>query len=209
MALRPAALACLCLSLLLGGCTTTAVTVEANFPKAPAVERLPTQVMVIFDEQFRNAIVEEEIQKNNNWKFELGNAQIELFRVLFNASFVVLGETDSPEELGDETTNILVIPELEDFQFSIPSLTPGLGFFDQKFFEVWVRYRITVMDKRSGEIIFSELIKGFGRSRDQFKRLSEEDMKETVNRALRDAGADFLIDLLPRISVTDEANKGK
>ena len=189
MALRPAALACLCLSLLLGGCTTTAVTVEATFPERPVVEQLPLKVAVVYDEAFQSYTLSESIPQRGNWEIDLGAAQVALFRAMLPALFDAVTERDTlaPEPEGS-TAELLLRPQLQDMQFSIPYQTRS------NFFEVWLKYEIELYERDGETLVARYPLTGYGRTRDGFLDSAQVAIEQAAITALRDAGAFFTIE---------------
>jgi len=189
MALRPAALACLCLSLLLGGCTTTAVTVEATFPDRPVVQQLPLKVAVVYDEAFQRYTLSESIPQRGNWEIDLGAAQVALFRAMLPALFSAVTERDAlAPEPEDSTAELLLRPQLQDMQFSIPYQTRS------NFFEVWLKYEIELFERDGETLVARYPLTGYGRTRDGFLDSAQVAIEQAAITALRDAGAFFAIE---------------
>ena len=189
MALRPAALACLCLSLLLGGCTTTAVTVEATFPERPVVQQLPLKVAVVYDEAFQRYTLSESIPQRGNWEIDLGAAQVALFRAMLPALFSTVTERDAlAPEPEDSTAELLLRPQLQDMQFSIPYQTRS------NFFEVWLKYEIELFERDGETLVARYPLTGYGRTRDGFLDSAQVAIEQAAITALRDAGAFFAIE---------------
>ena len=189
MALRPAALACLCLSLLLGGCTTTAVTVEATFPERPVVEQLPLAVAVVYDEAFQRYALAESIPQRGNWEIDLGAAQVALFRAMLPALFSAVTERDAlAPEPEDSSAELLLRPQLQDMQFSIPYQTRS------NFFEVWLKYEIELYERDGETLVARYPLTGYGRTRDGFLDSAQVAIEQAAITALRDAGAFFAIE---------------
>jgi hypothetical protein len=189
MAPRHATLACLCLSLLLGGCTTTAVTVEATFPERPVVQQLPVAVAVVYDDDFQSYTLAESIPQRGNWEIDLGAAQVALFRAMLPAIFSAVTEREAlgpePEDSGAE---LLLRPQLQDMQFSIPYQTRS------NFFEVWLKYEIELYERDGETLVARYPLTGYGRTRDGFLDSAQVAIEQAAITALRDAGAFFAIE---------------
>lgn len=189
MAPRHAALACLCLSLLLGGCTTTAVTVEATFPERPVVQKLPLSVAAIYDDAFKSYTLSESIPQRGDWEIDLGAAQVALFRAMLPAIFIAVSER---EQLGpepeDSPADLLLRPQLQDMQFSIPYQTRS------NFFEVWLKYEIELYERDGETLVARYPLTGYGRTRDGFLDSAQVAIEQAAITALRDAGAFFAIE---------------
>jgi len=189
MASRHAALACLCLSLLLGGCTTTAVTVEATFPERPVVEQLPLEVAVVYEDAFQRYTLSESIPQRGNWEIDLGAAQVALFRAMLPALFSAVTERESlAPEPEDSTAELLLRPQLQDMQFSIPYQTRS------NFFEVWLKYEIELYERDGETLVARYPLTGYGRTRDGFLDSAQVAIEQAAITALRDAGAFFTIE---------------
>ena len=189
MAPRHAALASLCLSLLLGGCTTTAVTVEATFPERPVIEQLPLEVAVVYDDAFQRYTLSESIPQRGNWEIDLGAAQVALFRAMLPALFSAVTERDvlAPEP-EDSSAELLLRPQLRDMQFSIPYQTRS------NFFEVWLKYEIELYERDGETLVARYPLTGYGRTRDGFLDSAQVAIEQAAITALRDAGAFFAIE---------------
>jgi hypothetical protein len=189
MALRHAALASLCLSLLLGGCTTTAVTVEATFPERPVIEQLPLEVAVVYDDAFQRYTLSESIPQRGNWEIDLGAAQVALFRAMLPALFSAVTERDAlAPEPEDSSAELLLRPQLQDMQFSIPYQTRS------NFFEVWLKYEIELYERDGETLVARYPLTGYGRTRDGFLDSAQVAIEQAAITALRDAGAFFTIE---------------
>ena len=189
MASRHATLACLCLSLLLGGCTTTAVTVEATFPERPVVEQLPLEVAVVYEDAFQRYTLSESIPQRGNWEIDLGAAQVALFRAMLPALFSAVTERESlAPEPEDSAAELLLRPQLQDMQFSIPYQTRS------NFFEVWLKYEIELYERDGETLVARYPLTGYGRTRDGFLDSAQVAIEQAAITALRDAGAFFTIE---------------
>ena len=189
MAPRHAALASLCLSLLLGGCTTTAVTVEATFPERPVIEQLPLEVAVVYDDAFQRYTLSESIPQRGNWEIDLGAAQVALFRAMLPALFSAVTERDAlAPEPEDSSAELLLRPQLQDMQFSIPYQTRS------NFFEVWLKYEIELYERDGETLVARYPLTGYGRTRDGFLDSAQVAIEQAAVTALRDAGAFFAIE---------------
>lgn len=189
MAPRHAVLACLCLSLFLSGCTTTAVTVEATFPERPIVERLPIAVAVVYDEAFQSYTLAESIPQRGDWEIDLGAAQVALFRAMLPALFSTVKEREAlAPEPEDSTAELLLRPQLQDMQFSIPYQTRS------NFFEVWLKYEIELYERDGETLVTRYPLTGYGRTRDGFLDSTQGAIEQAAITALRDAGAFFAIE---------------
>jgi hypothetical protein len=183
----PRWLGALLLAFLLGGCTSTSVEVAGSFPDEPAVRTLPLAIGVHFEEAFANYSLAEEIPERGEWNIEIGQAQLSLFRTLLPAMFRRVEELADPAATGTGLDAIL-IPRVEEMQFAIPFQTKS------NFFEVWIRYDLTLLHPGSDRVIASWPLTGYGRTRDAMLDSSSEAIRQATIMALRDAGAFLAIE---------------
>lgn len=183
---RPARLAALLALLTLGGCTTTAVVVEGSFPREPVVERLPLAIGVHFDESFSSFTLEEPIPQRGDWNIAIGAAQVDMFRAVLPAMFERVVEIEDLAAGAD--VDAVLIPRVDDMQFAIPFQTKS------NFFEVWIRYQLTLSEPGTGRVIASWPLTAYGRTRDAMLASAEAALEQAAVVALRDAAAFFAID---------------
>ena len=79
-------------------------------------------------------------------------------------------------------------PRVDDMQFAIPFQTKS------NFFEVWIRYQLTLTEPGSERIIASWPLTAYGRTRDAFLEGAEAAIEQAAVMALRDAAAFLAID---------------
>ena len=183
---RPARLAALLVLLALGGCTTTAVEVEGTFPREAVIERLPLTIGVYFDESFSTFALAEPIPQRGDWNIAIGNAQVDMFRSVLPAMFDQVIEMDTLTVEAD--VDAVLVPRVDDMQFAIPFQTKS------NFFEVWIRYQLTLAEPGTGRIIASWPLTAYGRTRDAMLSSAEAALKQAAVIALRDAAAFLAID---------------
>lgn len=173
--------------LALGGCTVTAVEVEGRFPREAVIERLPLTMGVHFDEAFSSYTLEEPIPQRGDWNIAIGNAQVDMFRSVLPAMFEQVVEIEDLDATSSEVDAVLV-PRVDDMQFAIPFQTKS------NFFEVWIRYQLTLTEPGTGRIIASWPLTAYGRTRDAMLSSAEAALKQAAVIALRDAAAFLAID---------------
>ena len=172
---------------LLGGCASTSVEVVGSFPDEPAVRTLPLDIGVHFEEAFVNHSLAEEIPERGEWNIDIGRAQVGLFRTLLPAMFRRVKELEDPGAAGTDLDAVLV-PRVDEMQFAIPFQTKS------NFFEVWIRYDLTLLHPGSDRVIASWPVTGYGRTRDAMLDSAGEAIRQATIMALRDAGAFLAID---------------
>ena len=129
----------------LSACGGANVKVPGVFP-IPIIEELPIKVGLYIEPTLRKFNYSEKIKGYGQWSIELGPSQEDMFLALtegmFSQSKILSGLTEK------ETNSLdaILIPTIVEIQFSIPKQTRT------DFFEVWIKYRIT-LQKPSGEVI--------------------------------------------------------
>ena len=170
----------------LGGCSTTAVRVEGDFPMEPVIERLPISIAVHFDEEFSAYQLDEPIPQRGDWNIAIGQAQVDMFRAVLPAMFERVVELDDPSSAAE--VDAVLIPRVDDMQFAIPFQTKS------NFFEVWIRYELTLTEPGGGDVIASWPLTAYGRTRDAVLEGAEAAIQQAAVMALRDAAAFLAID---------------
>ena len=175
----------------------------------PHIERLPLDVAVRIPENFHNFVHEENVLGRENWKIELGAANVKFFDQLFGYMFdsvTLIGPDDSAE---DYTIDALIEPTIEGFEFSVPNQSKDNSF------AVWVRYRIQVYD-RQGTDAGVWTVSAYGKSQKEGLGGSNS-LRRAAVLAMRDAAALVLLqfDNATRISALADgpfdptANRGE
>jgi hypothetical protein len=173
-------------ALLLAGCTTTAVEVQGEFPTGAVVEKLPLSMGVLFTEEFRAYTLAEPIPTRGDWTIDIGSAQVAMFQSVLPAMFERVEEVDSVEAA--EGLDAVLVPRVEEMQFAIPFQTKS------NFFEVWIRYQLTLHDPATDTVIAAWPLTAYGRTRDAMLEGAEPAIRQAAIMALRDAGAFLAID---------------
>jgi len=174
------------LAFVLSGCATTTVQVEGAFPSEPLIEQLPLTIGVHFDEAFSNYQIDEPIPQRGDWSITMGNAQVQMFRTVLPAMFERVVELEDPSAAAE--VDAVLRPRVDDMQFAIPFQTKS------NFFEVWIRYQLTLTAPGSEQIIASWPLTAYGRTRDAFLEGAEAAIEQAAVMALRDAAAFLAID---------------
>ena len=176
---RPVALfACLLVSALLGGCTTS-VVVEGSLP-VPLVTSLPVRAGVHFSEEFRSFRYEEEIEQGGKVEVDFGRQNTLFFEQLFGALFAETVPVDGPP-VQDGSVDLLVIPHIDEYGFLSPAIS-GLNFYATS-----IHYRMELLTP-AGEPIASWTVVGYGKSPKAIFG-SAESVNKATRIAIRDGGA--------------------
>ncbi|MEE2892867.1 MAG: hypothetical protein VX766_12075 [Pseudomonadota bacterium] len=174
------------LALVLSGCATTSVQVEGEFPSEPLIEQLPLTIGIHFDESFASYQIDEPVPQRGDWSISMGGAQLQMFRTVLPAMFERVMELEDPAAPAD--VDAVLRPRVDDMQFAIPFQTKS------NFFEVWIRYQLTLTEPGSERIIASWPLTAYGRTRDAFLEGAEAAIEQAAVMALRDAAAFLAID---------------
>lgn len=170
----------------LAGCSSTAVEVEGQFPRSAVVEKLPLRIGVHFDEAFRTHTLAEPIPQRGDWSIAIGAAQVEMFRSVLPSMFDAVVELDDP--LAAAAVDAVLLPRVDQMQFAIPFQTKS------NFFEIWIRYELTLREPGSERIIASWPLTAYGRTRDAMLDSATVAIEQASVMALRDAAAFLAID---------------
>ena len=182
---RPLLLGLLALSCL-AGCSTTAVEVQGQFPRSAVVEKLPLRMGVYFDEAFRNHMLSEPVPERGDWEIAIGAAQVEMFRAILPSMFDAVVELEDP--LAPAAVDAVLVPRVDEMQFAIPFQTKS------KFFEIWIRYELTLREPGSEQIIASWPLTAYGRTYDAMLDSATVAIEQASVMALRDAAAFLAIE---------------
>ena len=183
---RAAALLAPGLAFALAGCSGANVSVQTTVP-TPLVEPVPLSVGVHFDASLAHYVHEEELDTYGRFRIELGSTQVPVFERVFEALFAHAQRVDSLEA-PTAAVDAIIVPAVEELQFSIPEQTRS------DFFEVWIKYKIDVY-RPSGELLASWPLPAYGKSNSRNFGFMESGqtpgLNEAAVRALRDAAAHF------------------
>ncbi len=165
------------------GCTNS-LKVKGEFP-APLITSLPQTLGVIYDQEFRNYVYSEENEDRSKWIIDSGPAQVALFNQVLPELFSQVQELQSlPTPASPATTDLVLYPKLQEFQYSVPRETRF------KIFEVWMKYNLSVYDHQ-GVLIADYIVTAYGKTPTAFMQSNEEAMNAAVVIALRDLGANI------------------
>ena len=169
------------------GCTNT-VNIEGHFP-APLVERMPLEIGVYYDDAFRNYFYEQSIHHGPTWHINLGEPNVQLFDQVLAGMFEDVVMVDDPDTMTEAIPGIdgILKPEIEEFALLSP-VDSGLGFFS-----VSIKYRLNLYNP-DGSFATSLVFTAYGKNR--VEGLSQEDdLKDAIMIALRDAAAAVAVEL--------------
>ena len=167
------------ISLLVSACATH-VEVDGKFPAA-LTHKLPLRSVVVFDEAFANYRFES--TEGPEVSISVGQIQVELFTGLADSLFQYSATmTQMPT---NPTTDLIVVPNVEDVQISMPNQS------QLKVFEVWIKYNVQVFED-TGEPIADWIMTAYGKTPTRFLKSDTEALQQASMVAMRDAGAHFI-----------------
>lgn len=170
-------LATLCLCICLAACATS-FTVNGDIP-TPLVNKLPLTAKLVYSREFKQYVYTSTDKKRALQSVDLGSSQVDLFNTIFT-SLVDL----STGQLG--SFDIVIKPEILDFQYSVPRETK------LNVFEIWLKYRVKIVDER-GDDLADWVIKGYGKTPTTTFASTAKALNAAINIALRDVGAQLAI----------------
>ncbi len=186
--------------LLLGACASNlVVTPPATFPQ-PLIKPLPLRLGVHFSEAFENYVYEQPVkqtrknrQKNKNRKqksklrVNIGEAQTQMLSTVFDAMFTSVTAVDADAlTQPSDTVDLLLVPEVLDFQFASPRITKV------NVYEIWIKYQFS-LQAADGEEIASWVVPAYGKTPTKFLKSKDDAVNLATRIALRDCGAAFII----------------
>lgn len=177
-------------ALALAGCANE-VVVEGQFPQ-PVVEKLPIKIGVYYDPEFRTHEFFDQAssREETDWLVRTGDAQLQMYNTLLPGMFekvVVLNELprkDRVDTVLDENLDAVLVPHVEELQYSIPNHTKI------NVFEIWMRYRYELYAP-DGELLAEWSMTSYGKTPTAFLQSAEAAVNLAAVVALRDAGANF------------------
>ncbi len=163
------------------------LTMEAKTDvPTPLAVKLPLNIGVHYDENFRNYTYEENSEDRQNWAIKSGDSQVELFERVLPSMFQNISYIEDIS--GTLLTNVdgVIVPEVEEMQFALPRETKS------DLYEVWIKYKLRLLDK-NGDLVADWPVTGYGKSSTEFLKSRDKGLQAAINSAFRDAGARFAL----------------
>lgn len=179
---------------LLAGCGASRIVLDTSFPR-PLVEPVPLRVGVYYSDAFRHYEKNTELERAEreekstepNWIIAIGEAQQRLFNTLLSAMFMQSVTLERlPDENAGAAVDLVLVPTLEDFQYSVPAVTKI------NVFEIWLRYNLQLRDG-NGNLIADWIMSAYGKTPTRFLKSQEQALLQAAQVAMRDAGASFVL----------------
>ena len=184
---------------LLSACATS-VKVNGEIP-APLVEKIPLTVQLVYDDEFKRHVYEEEEKGRSLKSIAFGEAQVTLFDSIFSHLFTLVDPIEldlSEDSVASKNLHVIselnsvagadlkVTPTLLDFQYSAPRETK------LNLYEIWLKYRLKIEDSNNREIA-DWVVKGYGKTPTALLNSASKAFDSATNVALRDVGAQLAI----------------
>ena len=174
--------------LLFAGCTSGARALVGMSVPEPLIEPEPVSVAVHFPIDLRTKSYVETIPEHGEFSIDFGNSQPYMFTQVLGSVFqsVSVMEKFDTESIPADVAGVIV-PAITQIEIAIPHQTRG------DYYEVWIRYRIRLLDTDGSTVIHDYEIAAYGRANknnygNPLDRPSEA-LTDAANNALRDAAA--------------------
>ena len=175
----------------LTACSKTFVVVS-EVPR-PLVESTELKAKMIYSAEFRDYDYLEEDKKRALEKVSFGASQVDLFDRVFGALFELVTDPD-------ETADLIIEPQVLDFQYSIPDETKTSQF------EIWLKYRLKIEDNESNPVA-DWVVKGYGKTPTTMLGSHLKSFNTAANMAMRDVGAQLAVGFRTQPSIEDFLNR--
>lgn len=142
---------------------------------------------LVLNNELTGYVHEEKLEKNGTWTIDIGAAQQPMFENLFQGlfnNFETLPKVDGQSE----AHNGVIVPNITQVQFSIPSQTRT------DYFEVWIKYRVQLFDEQT--LIAEWPITAYGKANVRNYGLvsTNQALTAAAHAACRDAMAFFALE---------------
>jgi len=166
-------------------CSSQITVLDPNIPK-PVIASSNLSAAIKYPDNFEDFSHEEQIIGEDKWQIKLGGSNKILFNKLFSSifnDFIILDKDSALES----TIDILIEPEIEAFEFSVPKQSQTNAF------AVWIRYRIKIYDNQ-GKTIANWPISAYGKS-ETGTFSNNNDLGHAAILAMRDAAALIILQI--------------
>jgi len=173
-----------CLLLILAACEQSiSLRVDSEIP-TPVIARMPVTMGILYRNELRNYVYEENSDERPNWKIDSGSSHIALFEQILGSMFEETIEVTGTA--ADTTVDAVLSPSVAEMQFALPAETKS------DFYEAWIKYDVELYN-HDGSPIANWSVTGYGKSSTEFMKSRDKGLNAAVNQALRDAGARFAL----------------
>ena len=172
------------LALILAACEQSMLLrVDSEIP-SPVVARLPVKMGVVYSDELRNYVYEEDSDERPDWKIDSGASHLALFQQILASMFEQVTEVPTTDTVA--SVHAVLLPSVAEMQFALPLETKT------DFYEAWIKYDVELYN-RDGSPIANWSVTGYGKSSTEFMKGRDKGLNAAVNQALRDAGAKFAL----------------
>ena len=172
------------LLLILAACEQSiSLRVDSEIP-TPVIARMPVTMGILYRNELRNYVYEENSDERPNWKIDSGSSHIALFEQILGSMFEQTKEVAGTDS--DASVDAVLAPSVAEMQFALPAETKS------DFYEAWIKYDVELYN-RDGSPIANWSVTGYGKSSTEFMKSRDKGLNAAVNQALRDAGARFAL----------------
>ena len=163
------------------GCTSSlSLRTESELP-VPVVARIPLNLGIYYDDNFKNYIYKEDTEERPNWAIDNSPSRIALFDQILPSLF---RETTpvSGTSVTETAVDAIIAPQVDEMQLALPQETrSGL-------YEAWVKYDIRLYQP-DGTLIAQWPVTGYGKTEEAFLKSKNKGLNEAITLAMRDVGA--------------------
>lgn len=180
---------------LVTGCTQTVRLPEA-FP-TPVTQKLPLRVGLYQDRPFRDYVHQGAPEMGRAWVVDLRAIHKTLFKTLLAAQFSELIEVDRLSGVASQPSGLeaIIEPQVQAFTLQTPSSSAS------PYYRVSVLYLLKIYSSQ-GELLGSWSVEGHGRGHPGWLQ-ARQAVTEAVTQALRDVGAQIVIELAVQPAIRD------
>lgn len=175
----------LCAMPLLNGCSSSAQFKMSVSVPTPLVEPLPLRISTYYEPELLTYVFEDTLENHGDFRIDMTGSHQLLFDTVFNAMFEKSAQITNFAELAPDMHG-LIAPSIEEVQIALPQQTRS------DFYEVWIRYKVQLIDK-SGKLVHSWPLAAYGKaSRSNYSAIgavATEALHDAAELALRDAAA--------------------
>ena len=172
------------------GCSSSlSLRTETELP-TPVVSRIPLNLGIYYDDNFRNYIYEENTEDRPNWSIDNRPSRLELFNQILPSLF---GKTTpvSGTEANGAPVDAIIAPQVDEMQLALPAETRS------GFYEAWVKYDIRLYQP-DGTLIAQWPVTGYGKTEEAFFKSRNKGLNDAITQAMRDVGAKLALGF-PRV----------
>jgi hypothetical protein len=172
--------------LLLAGCGTKSINLQASYP-TPLVPKLPLTVGVYYTDEFRNFVYTEidDSSGKDQYLIASGQSQLNLFNTILPALFEQVVMLDTPDT-SNEAVDAVFIPNISEFQLGLPQKTR------LSVYEIWLKYNMR-LTQPNGDYIADWVMTAYGKTPTANLMSVDKGVQGAAEVAMRDLAATFTL----------------